>query len=72
MSALAWSTSPPTANGIYWLRRHGVAGTTVVKVYDCPRDAYVAFVGSDWDRELCDVIAEWRCEWAGPLAPPAA
>ena len=55
----------PTEEGFYWLYQNG--DVTMIKVYgfNCD-DPTVCFLGSDWDKDLCDVEGEF----IGPIIPP--
>ncbi len=69
-----WSNTTPTQDGLYWLRRPGDPDT-LVKVYDIAEGlvfygAMVAWMGSDMDESLSEVLQEHACSWFGPLTPP--
>ena len=69
-----WSKAAPKEDGLYWLRRSGKKDT-IVGVRDISAGlvkfgAMVAWIGSDWDSSLCEVLKESRCSWAGPILPP--
>ena len=64
----------PKENGFYWLRRKGKKDT-IVSIWDSHEGlkefgAMVAWLGSDWDQSLCEIIKEFDCQWFGPLSSP--
>lgn len=74
MDELGWSQTTPNEDGFFWLRRPGERDT-IVKVWDTKSGlvecgAMIAWVGSDWDMDLCEALAKWHCFWAGPILPP--
>lgn len=46
-----WSSTPPTENGYYWVRKSGER-SSIVKLHT-DRE-YVSFIGGDWDAKIGD------------------
>jgi hypothetical protein len=61
-----WTTSPPTEQGLYWLRWHG--RRTMVEVYKQADGSFIAF---DMNRQSYQQVKNYRdAEWAGPIPEP--
>lgn len=70
---MVWSTKYPKKDGLYWCKMDEKE-PTIVQIYNCERGfveygAMVAFIGTDWDKSLCDLVNEFECTWCGPLSP---
>ncbi len=71
---MEWICDLPKMNGFYWLRRKDEKDT-IVKIWDIDAQlvefgTMVAWVGSDWDQSLCEILEKYVCQWCGPLSPP--